>query len=126
MRKITLLLCVLIIFAVFTGCRGKRDVKLIVNYPDNWQVWYAADNQAATVTGYFRTVIPLGDYQSKATIAAWRINPPSSMNLDVQIVEEYQAGFLYVATSDVMADNNNTTNNANIGVIATYDFSATQ
>jgi hypothetical protein len=128
MKKFIVLLCVLLIFAVFTGCRGKRTVKAVVDYGDNWQVWLASDTTARTITGYFRTEFPLGDNQSKVTIAAWRNVVPANkpMNLGVQIIEEYEPGFLYIATSDVMAENWNNTNNAFIGVYATHDFSPTQ
>jgi hypothetical protein len=131
------LIYVLIVIAVLfmTACKGQRSVKVVINYSDQeWIGWLGADGSGNTIDvsglagiNYSNHTIDLGDDKSHITIWAERVTLPQgngSQKLEVSIIEEYQPGFLYLASSEVKADSANNTNNLYIPVLADYDFGA--
>ena len=72
--------------------------------------------------------INLGDDKSHITVWVQRLSLPANntaQKLEVSIEEDYAPGFLYLASSQIMADVSNDTNNVFIPVLCDYDFGAT-
>lgn len=152
-KKIIYAFLLALIF-LLTACRGERSVKVKINYPnEGWYGWMLADNDGNTlnISGLPPVVIPpgvspyfpagatiyenfdsrtidLGDDYSHIKLWLMRLTQPvgGAQKLEVSIVEEYKAGFLYTATSDIVAEASNNTSNMNLPVVIDYDFSTAE
>lgn len=86
---------------IISGCKGTRNVKVEVNYGDLWVATLKADSETSYPTDNENAVINLGDSVVSVTIEAYKSAGIGS--LTVSIVEEYEAGFLYLASREIMA-----------------------
>lgn len=105
---IMLLSIVILIFAA--SCRGTRTVKVVVANQGIWYVELHEDDGVMTRTGYFTETFDLGDKQSNIIVDAFRItvNAYALKALTVSIIEQYDNGFLYTASSQTKATITNT------------------
>jgi hypothetical protein len=121
-RKILLiLLAVAMVFLV--GCRGTRTVQVYVDCAYPWAASMTLDNGTSTnTTGNSNASYDLGNTNSNVTISASMV--PGTLttgSLTLRIVENYDAGFLYQASTDTKAS----VSTASMGTVITaaYDFS---
>jgi hypothetical protein len=146
------IICAFLLAAILliTACRGQRSIKVNIIYPNQaWYGWMVSDTSGNTLnlSGLPQVVIPpgispyfpggatisqnfdtktinLGDVNPHIILWVLRITQPAngSQKLEVNITEDYTAGFLYPATSDVRVDSSNNTNNIYLPVYIDYDF----
>ena len=113
-KKGLILFVVIMIIAVISGCKGSRNVKVVVENAGVWYVHINEDSGATTRTGYFTETFNLGDNEANIMVDAWRLtstaydHSDNLKSLTVKILEEYDNGFLYTKTSVVKASITNT------------------
>jgi hypothetical protein len=106
---------IIIIMFLVSGCKGTRTVKVVVANAGVWYVEINEDSGVMTRTGYFTETYDLGNSLSNIIVDAWRVTTNANYVSDshvapmtVSIVEQYDNGFLYTATSDIKAQIVNT------------------
>lgn len=104
MKKIVILILAVLLFGVATGCKGKRVVKVLVDYDEIWTANIKIDSttQQHTGVGDKPFYLSLGDTRSNITVDAFKVNP-TNLTLTVEILETFEPGFLYLESSEVMA-----------------------
>jgi hypothetical protein len=126
LKKLTLaLIAMTVIF--LAGCKGSRSVKIVYTYNDRWTGSYIANNTTVT-TGADRTMTyDLGDYDSKVVVDAvantyacdadvsgqpipgipyngltyYNCPKNAGMGISIEIDEDFDNGFLYLASKNV-------------------------
>ncbi|MGD0566681.1 MAG: hypothetical protein ABSA34_05030 [Candidatus Goldiibacteriota bacterium] len=125
LKKLTLaFIAMILIFAA--GCKGSRSVKVVYTYNDLWSGSYTANNTTVTTGADRSMTYDLGDYTSKVvvdavmnTVACWagqpvpgipydgvayqQCTPNISMPITIEIDEDFDNGFLYLASTNVKA-----------------------
>ncbi len=108
-KKALMIMSVLIIIILMAGCKGTRTVKVVVSHGGVWYAQIKADSGLTTKTGYFTETYDLGDDNSNIVVEAFRITTTAdtSKDLSVKILENFDNGFLYTASSTVKASIDN-------------------
>ena len=109
-KKSLIMLLSVVILIFVASCRGTRTVKVVVANQGIWYVELHEDDGVTTRTGYFTETFDLGDKQSDIIVDAFRItiNAYALKDLTVSIIEQYDNGFLYTASSQTKATITNT------------------
>lgn len=122
MKKLSLIILAIIIFALASGCRGIRTVKVYIN-AESWTCTLKVGSDTSYPSGNTSKTIKLGDSVTSVTADVTRIDPADAGTLTVQIIEEYEPGFLYLASSEVMDEDSTTVPGATVSVKYTFSES---
>ena len=109
-KKSLLVFLSLVIIIIIAGCKGNRTVKVTVAHQGIWYAQIKADSGLTTKTGYYTETYDLGNDNTNIVVEAWRITTTAdtTKDLSIKIIEQYDNGFLYTASSTVKASITNT------------------
>jgi len=106
---------IIIMMFLISGCKGARTVKVVVENAGVWYVEINEDSGVMTRTGYFTETYDIGNSISNIIVDAWRVTTnanyvtdPHKAPMTISIIEQYDNGFLYTATSETKAQIVNT------------------
>ncbi|MCE5301238.1 MAG: hypothetical protein LLG37_10270 [Spirochaetia bacterium] len=119
-KKLLIILAVVMIFGVATGCRGKRNVSVVISHQDQWTANISVGGTIATAAGNSTYTYDIGDTDSIVGVTATKQNS-GTQSMTVQIIESYEAGFIYMASTDIKETATSTEPNAMVSAL--YDFS---
>ena len=120
MKKTALITFAILIFALASGCRGTRTVKVHINYNAPWSCTLKVGSDTSNPTGITSKTINLGDSVMSVTADVVKTDPINAGTLNVQIIEEYEPGFLYLDSSEVVAEDSTPALGGSVHV--TYSF----
>jgi len=122
MSKKLFLLFISIVFiaAMGVGCKGKRSVRVVIEHNYTWSMeMIQGDSKLPIVSDNETKTYPLGDFNDKIIVDAWKTNTQTA-RIYVKIIEDFEPGFLYLATSEVKHEVSE--DDFDRHVIAYYDF----
>lgn len=119
-KKILYIAAAVLLFAALTGCRGKRNVSVVIAHNDAWGANVSVGGTVTPYTGNGSLTYDLGDEDSTVAVTATKATNNTS-SITVSIIESYEAGFIYLASEEVMATASSSQPNAIVS--AAYDFS---
>lgn len=101
MKKIITIFLCLFLIAALAGCKGKRSVKVEIDYDDFWSGTLKADNETTYPTANKSDTIIVVSSVSNLDFEASK-SAATPLTMTVRIVEEYEAGFLYLESREVL------------------------
>jgi len=101
-KKLFLLfISIILIAAMGVGCKGKRSVRVVLEHNDYWNMQMVlGDSKSPILEDNETRTYPLGDYEDKVIVEAWKTNTQTA-RLNIKIIEDFEPGFLYLASSEV-------------------------
>ncbi|HNZ30064.1 MAG: hypothetical protein BWY84_01025 [Candidatus Aerophobetes bacterium ADurb.Bin490] len=120
-KKLFLLfICAAFIAVMGVGCKGKRSVRVVVEHNYTWSMeMIQGDSKLPVISDNETRTYPLGDFKDKIIVDAWKTNTQTA-RIYVKIIEDFEPGFLYLASSEVKHEVSE--DDINTHIVAYYDF----